>query len=57
MQLEALERAVETALQDVTRDPSALNTLGPLKTERDHLRRLLNSDWTKDDGGGTVLPH
>lgn len=57
MQLEALERAVETALQDVTRDPSALNTLGPLKTERDHLRRLLNSDWTQEDGGGTVLPH
>ena len=57
MQLEALERAVETALQDVTRDPSALTTLGPLKTERDHLRRLINTDWTKEDGVGQVLPH
>ncbi|WP_430424630.1 DNA primase [Phenylobacterium sp.] len=58
MQLEALERAVETALQDVGRDPSALNTLGPLKAERDHLRRLINSDWTQDEmAPPTVLPH
>ena len=57
MQLEALERAVEGALSDVGRDPSALSTLGPLKAERDHLRKLINTDWTKDDGAGLVLPH
>lgn len=58
MQLEALERAVESALQDVSRDPTALNTLGPLKAERDHLRRLINTDWTLDEAAPpTVLPH
>lgn len=57
MQLEALERAVEGALQDIGRDASALSTLGPLKTERDHLRRLINSDWTQEEGAVTVLPH
>jgi len=57
MQLEALERAVEGALSDVGRDPSAVSTLVPLKAERDHLRKLINSDWTQDDGGAPVLPH
>lgn len=57
MQLEALERAVEAALQDVARDPGALNTLAPLKAERDHLRRLINSDWAHDGEGAPVLPH
>jgi DNA primase len=57
MQLEALERAVEGALQDIGRDASALSTLGPLKTERDHLRRLINTDWTQEEGAVTVLPH
>jgi len=57
MQLEALERAVEGALSDVGRDPSAVTTLGPLKAERDHLRRLINTDWTQEDGAPPVLPH
>lgn len=57
MQLEALERAVEGALQDISRDPSALTSLSQLKTERDHLRRLLNSDWANGDGEIPVLPH
>jgi DNA primase len=57
MQLEALERAVEGALQDIGRDANALSTLGPLKTERDHLRRLVNSDWAHEDAGPPVLPH
>ncbi|WP_337186617.1 DNA primase [Phenylobacterium sp.] len=58
MQLEALERAVEAAVQDVARDPTALATLAPLKAERDHLRRLINSDWASGgDGPTVVLPH
>ena len=58
MQLEALERAVASALQDIGRDPTALNALSQLKTERDHLRRLLNSDWAHGDGEAPpVLPH
>ncbi|HEX7885097.1 MAG TPA: DNA primase [Phenylobacterium sp.] len=57
MQLEALERAVEGALRDISRDPTAVSTLAPLKAERDHLRKLINSDWTHDDGSPPVLPH
>lgn len=58
MQLESLERAVEAAVVDVARDPSAISAIAPLKAERDHLRRLINTDWTKDEGGApTVLPH
>jgi DNA primase len=58
MQLESLERAVEAALVDIGRDPGALATLGPLKAERDHLRKLLNSDWAHGEGGAhAVLPH
>ncbi|MBJ7411960.1 MAG: DNA primase [Phenylobacterium sp.] len=57
MQLEALERAVEGALSDIGRDPSAVSALAPLKAERDHLRKLINSDWTQDDGSPPVLPH
>jgi DNA primase len=58
MKLEALERAVEGALSDISRDPSAATALGPLKAERDHLRRLVNSDWLRgDDAPPAVLPH
>jgi DNA primase len=57
MQLEALERAVEAAVQDVARDPAALGALSPLKAERDYLRRLLNSDWASGDDRPAVLPH
>jgi DNA primase len=57
MQLESLERAVEAAARDLLRDQDA-TTLISLKTERDHLRRLINSDWTQDEGGlPVVLPH
>ena len=55
--LGALERAVEGALSDIGRDPSAVSALAPLKAERDHLRKLINSDWTQDDGSPPVLPH
>jgi DNA primase len=58
MQLESLERAVEAALKDVDRDPGALGALATLKVERDHLRKLLNSDWAHGgDDGHPVLPH
>ncbi|PZQ58865.1 MAG: DNA primase [Phenylobacterium zucineum] len=57
MQLESLERAVEGAARDLSRDQDA-TTLISLKAERDHLRRLINSDWTQDEGAlPTVLPH
>ncbi|MBL8556605.1 MAG: DNA primase [Phenylobacterium sp.] len=58
MQLESLERAAEAARQDIARDPSALATLATLKAERDHLRRLINSDWASgEDEAHPVLPH
>jgi DNA primase len=57
MQLESLERAVEAAARDLDRDRDA-STLANLKTERDHLRRLLNSDWSHPEELTTpVLPH
>ena len=56
MQLESLERAVEGAARDLDRDQDA-STLVSLKTERDHLRKLLNSDWSHPDADGPVLPH
>ena len=57
MQLEALERAVEAAARDLDRDRDS-STLISLKTERDHLRRLLNSDWSNpEDANHPVLPH
>jgi len=57
MQLEALERAVEAAARDLDRDRDA-STLNSLKTERDHLRRLVNSDWSNpEEAAQAVLPH
>jgi DNA primase len=57
MNLEALERAVEAAVRDLDRDHDS-STLISLKTERDHLRRLVNSDWANgEDSAHPVLPH
>jgi DNA primase len=56
MQLESLERAVEAAARDLDRDQDA-TTLISLKAERDHLRKLLNSDWAHGDESHPVLPH
>jgi DNA primase len=57
MRLEALERAVETAAQDLPRDQDA-STLIALKSERDHLRRLINTDWVNgEDAKTAALPH
>jgi len=57
MQLEALERAVETATDDLSRDQDS-TTLISLKSERDHLRRLINSDWANpEEELKPVLPH
>ena len=57
MQLEALERAVETAARDLDRDHDA-TTLVNLKTERDLLRKLINTDWSRpEDSASPVLPH
>ncbi len=57
MQLESLERAVEAAARDLDRDRDA-STLANLKTERDHLRKLINSDWSHpEETSMPVLPH
>ena len=56
MQLESLERAVEAAARDLDRDHDS-SSLIALKAERDHLRRLLNSDWANGGDDGPVLPH
>lgn len=56
MQLESLERAVEAAARDLDRDHDS-STLVSLKTDRDHLRKLLNSDWSHPDAAAPVLPH
>lgn len=57
MQLESLERAVEAATRDLDRDRDS-STLVSLKTERDHLRKLLNSDWSHpEEATAAVLPH
>ncbi|MBI1197472.1 MAG: DNA primase [Phenylobacterium sp.] len=56
MQLESLERAVEAAAQDLSKDGDA-TTLISLKAERDHLRKLINSDWSHPDAEHPVLPH
>jgi DNA primase len=56
MRLESLERAVETAARDLDRDHDS-STLITLKAERDHLRRLINSDWSSADPDAAVLPH
>ena len=57
MQLESLERAVEAAARDLDRDRDS-STLNSLKTERDTLRKLLNSDWSHpEEATAPVLPH
>ncbi|MBW8815678.1 MAG: DNA primase [Caulobacterales bacterium] len=56
MRLESLERAVAAAAQDLARDQDA-TTLVSLKAERDHLRKLINSDWAHEDEMRPVLPH
>ena len=57
MQLESLERAVEAATRDLDRDRDA-STLVNLKTERDHLRKLINTDWSHPETANEpVLPH
>ncbi|HKP79539.1 MAG TPA: DNA primase, partial [Phenylobacterium sp.] len=57
MELESLERAVAAAAQDLSRDRDS-TTLNNLKAERDHLRRLLHTDWARgEDGGPPGLPH
>jgi DNA primase len=57
MQLESLERAVEAATRDLDRDRDA-STLVSLKTERDHLRKLVKSDWSHPEAEAQpVLPH
>jgi DNA primase len=57
MQLESLERAVEAAARDLDRDRDS-STLNSLKTERDHLRKLINSDWSQpEELTAPVLPH
>ena len=57
MQLESLERAVETAARDLDRDHDS-STLLTLKAERDQLRRLIVSDWSHPDtADALVLPH
>lgn len=57
MKLEALERAVASAVGDMARDPSAAAALINLKAERDHLRKLVNSDWAGEAHDKPVLPH
>jgi DNA primase len=57
MQLESLERAVEAAARDLPRDQDS-TTLIALKSERDTLRRLINSDWAHPEAAAEpVLPH
>jgi DNA primase len=57
IRLESLERAVEDAARDLARDHDS-STLMSLKAERDHLRRLINSDWSNgEDAAHPVLPH
>jgi DNA primase len=57
MRLESLERAVEAAAQDLARDNDA-STFVSLKSERDHLRKLINSDWAHpEEEVRPVLPH
>jgi DNA primase len=57
MQLESLERAVEAAARDLPRDQDS-STLMALKSERDSLRRLVNSDWAHpEEAAQPVLPH
>jgi DNA primase len=54
MDLEALERAVVTAVNDVARDPD-YRTLARLKAERDSLKRKVESGTWMDDAA--IFPH
>jgi hypothetical protein len=56
MELESLERAVESAVRDLDRDHDA-STLINLKADRDLKRRLINSDWANESDAPPVLPH
>jgi DNA primase len=56
MELEALERAVESAVRDLDRDHDS-STLINLKADRDQKRRLINSDWASESETAPVLPH
>jgi len=57
IQLENLKRAVEAAANDLERDRD-FPTFANLKTERDHIRKLINSDWANPDQEiKPVLPH
>jgi DNA primase len=47
---------VEAATRDLDRDRDS-STLITLKADRDHKRRLLNSDWSSDTPEQPVLPH
>jgi hypothetical protein len=47
---------VEAAARDLDRDKDS-STLFSLKSERDHLSKLLSSDWSHPDADGPVLPH
>jgi DNA primase len=56
MELEALERAVESAVRDLDRDRDS-STLISLKSDRDQKRRLITSDWSNETPEEPVLPH
>lgn len=58
IRLESLERAVEEAARDLSRDHDS-STLITLKAERDHLRKLINTDWANGeaDAPPKALPH
>jgi DNA primase len=56
MKVEWLERAVESAVNDLEKDGDSASLIR-LKAERDQERRLLNSDWANPDAVGTILPH
>ncbi|HEY8572231.1 DNA primase [Phenylobacterium sp.] len=57
IRLESLERAVEEATRDLSRDRDS-STLITLKSERDQLRKLINSDWSSGDPDARPpLPH
>jgi DNA primase len=56
MKLETLERAVEDAARDLSRDGDS-STLMALKADRDQLRRLINTDWARGEEGQLTLPH
>jgi DNA primase len=56
MDLLALERAVEAATIDLSRDKDTA-ALFSLKAERDHLRRMVRGDWATEAGASPSLRH